>query len=181
MSSFSKNLEIVSPKVIEWLGIGSLAIKYLAIGLLCFHPKTQLFRRKLKILQNFILFIFKLLHLLLISISQLPIHTSNSPLRIFHQQLLDRNHQRRVIIPALLQKIKPQILPRIRCNAWVSAYVLVVISAVIWRCTSFGSKRLLVVILLPECPPVVTTLKSQRRNVLEFVTQAVSAKRLGKP
>ncbi len=56
-----------------------------------------------------------------------------------------------------------------------------VISAVIWRRTSFSSKRLLVIILLPECPPVVTTLKSQRRNVLEFMTQAVSAKRLGKP
>jgi hypothetical protein len=28
---------------------------------------------------------------------------------------------------------------------------------------------------------VVTTLKSQRRNVLEFMTQAVSAKRQGQP
>ena len=28
---------------------------------------------------------------------------------------------------------------------------------------------------------VVTTLKSQRRNILEFMTQAVNAKRLGQP
>ncbi|MEH1790980.1 MAG: IS66 family transposase [Nostoc sp.] len=53
--------------------------------------------------------------------------------------------------------------------------------AVIWRRTSFGSQTTagshFVLLMLT----VVTTLKSQRRNVLEFMTQAISAKRQGQP
>ncbi|NEU84616.1 hypothetical protein G1O98_38065 [Nostoc sp. UIC10630] len=56
----------------------------------------------------------KLLHLLLISSHQHPIHNRNPPLRILRQQLLDHNLQSRIIIPALLQEIKTRILARIR-------------------------------------------------------------------
>lgn len=54
--------------------------------------------------------------LLLIPINQHPIHNRNPPLRKLHQQLLDHNLQSRVITPALLQELKPRILPRIRRN-----------------------------------------------------------------
>ncbi|MDM9580205.1 hypothetical protein [Nostoc sp. GT001] len=40
-----------------------------------------------------------------------PINTSNTPLRKLHQQLLDHNLQSRIIIPTLLQELKPRILP----------------------------------------------------------------------
>lgn len=51
--------------------------------------------------------------------------------------------------------------------------------AVIWRRTSFGSQSAAGSNFVARILTVVTTLKSQRRNVLEFMTQAVSAKRLG--
>lgn len=53
--------------------------------------------------------------------------------------------------------------------------------AVIWRRTSFGSQTAAGSNFVARMLTVVTTLKSQRRNVLEFITQAVSAKRQGQP
>ncbi|MFN6452928.1 MAG: IS66 family transposase [Nostoc sp. EfeVER01] len=53
--------------------------------------------------------------------------------------------------------------------------------AVIWRRTSFGSQTQAGSYFVQRMLTVVTTLKSQRRNVLEFLTQAVSAKRQGQP
>ncbi len=53
--------------------------------------------------------------------------------------------------------------------------------AVIWRRTSFGSQTQAGSNFVQRMLTVVTTLKSQRRNVLEFMTQAVSAKRQGQP
>jgi hypothetical protein len=51
--------------------------------------------------------------------------------------------------------------------------------AVIWRRTSFGSQTLAGSNFVSRMLTVVTTLKSQRRNVLEFMTQAVFATRQG--
>jgi transposase len=51
--------------------------------------------------------------------------------------------------------------------------------AVIWRRTSFGSQTKAGSNFVARMLTVITTLKSQRRNVLEFMTQAVSAKRQG--
>jgi transposase len=53
--------------------------------------------------------------------------------------------------------------------------------AVIWRRTSFGSQTTAGSNFVARMLTVVTTLKSQRRNVLEFMTRTVSAKRLGQP
>lgn len=53
--------------------------------------------------------------------------------------------------------------------------------AVIWRRTSFGSQTKAGSNFVARMLTVVTTLKSQGRNVLEFMTQAVNAKRLGQP
>jgi transposase len=53
--------------------------------------------------------------------------------------------------------------------------------AVIWRRTSFGSQTQAGSHFVQRMLTVVTTLKSQRRNVLEFLTQAISAKRQGQP
>ena len=53
--------------------------------------------------------------------------------------------------------------------------------AVIWRRTSFGSQTEAGSNFVARMLTVVTTLKSQRRNVLGFMTQAVSAQRLGQP
>lgn len=53
--------------------------------------------------------------------------------------------------------------------------------AVIWRRTSFGSQSQGGSNFVARMLTVVTTLKSQRRNVLEFMTQAVSAKRQSQP
>ena len=53
--------------------------------------------------------------------------------------------------------------------------------ALIWRRTSFGSQTLAGSHFVARMLTVVTTLKSQRRNILEFMTQAVNAKRLGQP
>lgn len=53
--------------------------------------------------------------------------------------------------------------------------------AVIWRRTSFGSQTKAGSNFVARMLTVVTTLKSQRRNVLEFMTQAVSAKRQSQP
>ena len=51
--------------------------------------------------------------------------------------------------------------------------------AVIWRRTSFGSQTQAGSAFVARMLTVVTTLKSQQRNVLEFMTQAVVAARLG--
>jgi hypothetical protein len=50
--------------------------------------------------------------------------------------------------------------------------------AVIWRRTSFGSQTKAGSNFVARMLTVVTTLKSQRRNILDFMTQAVSAQRL---
>lgn len=52
--------------------------------------------------------------------------------------------------------------------------------AVIWRRTSFGSQTRAGSAIVARMLTVVTTLKSQKRNVLEFMTQAVVAARNGK-
>ncbi len=52
--------------------------------------------------------------------------------------------------------------------------------AVIWRRTSFGSQTQAGSNFVARMLTVVTTLKSQQRNVLEFITQAVVATRQGK-
>jgi hypothetical protein len=53
--------------------------------------------------------------------------------------------------------------------------------AVIWRRTSFGSQTQTGSAFVARMLTVVTTLKSQQRNVLEFMTQAVIAAREGQP
>lgn len=53
--------------------------------------------------------------------------------------------------------------------------------AVIWRRTSFGSQTQAGSHFVQRMLTVVTTLKSQRRNVLEFMTQAIDAQRQGQP
>ena len=52
--------------------------------------------------------------------------------------------------------------------------------AVIWRRTSFGSQTQVGSTFVQRMLTVVTTLQSQRRNVLDFMTSAVSAARVGK-
>jgi transposase len=52
--------------------------------------------------------------------------------------------------------------------------------AVIWRRTSFGSQTQGGSNFVARMLTVVTTLKSQKRNVLEFMTQAIVAARGGK-
>ncbi len=52
--------------------------------------------------------------------------------------------------------------------------------AVIWRRTSFGSQTKAGSTFVARMLTVVTTLKSQQRNVLEFMTQAVANARQGK-
>jgi len=52
--------------------------------------------------------------------------------------------------------------------------------AVIWRRTRFGSQTRAGSAIVARMLTVVTTLKSQKRNVLEFMTQAVVAARNGK-
>ncbi|GAC1494206.1 MAG: hypothetical protein NVS2B14_07650 [Chamaesiphon sp.] len=53
--------------------------------------------------------------------------------------------------------------------------------AVIWRRTSFGAQSQAGSAFVARMLTVVTTLKSQRRNILDFMTAATSAARLGKP
>lgn len=53
--------------------------------------------------------------------------------------------------------------------------------AVIWRRTSFGSQTQAGSDFVARMLTVAATLKSQRRNVLEFITQAVVAMREGQP
>lgn len=53
--------------------------------------------------------------------------------------------------------------------------------AVIWRRTSFGSQTQAGSTFVQRMLTVVTTLKSQRRNVLEFITNCVQATRDGQP
>lgn len=51
--------------------------------------------------------------------------------------------------------------------------------AVLWRRTSFGSQTQAGSAFVARMLTVVTTLKSQQRNVLEFMTQAIVATRGG--
>lgn len=51
--------------------------------------------------------------------------------------------------------------------------------AVIWRRTSFGSQTQAGSIFVQRMMTVITTLKSQQRNVLEFLTGAVASARTG--
>lgn len=53
--------------------------------------------------------------------------------------------------------------------------------AVIWRRTSFGSQSAAGSAFVARMLTVVTTLKSQQRNILEFMTQAAIAAPEGKP
>ncbi len=53
--------------------------------------------------------------------------------------------------------------------------------AVIWRRTSFGSQTQADSRFVQRMLTVVTTLKSQRRNVLDFMVSAVSAARANSP
>jgi hypothetical protein len=53
--------------------------------------------------------------------------------------------------------------------------------AVIWRRTSFGSQTLAGSTFVSRMLTVVTSLKFQRRNVLEFMTLAVGAQRDSTP
>ena len=53
--------------------------------------------------------------------------------------------------------------------------------AVIWRRTSFGSQTQAGSTFVTRMLTVVTTLKSQQRNILEFITHAVVAARYRKP
>jgi transposase len=53
--------------------------------------------------------------------------------------------------------------------------------AVIWRRTSYGSQTTNGSTFVSRMLTVVTTLKFQRRNVLEFITSAVNAQRHGTP
>ena len=53
--------------------------------------------------------------------------------------------------------------------------------AVIWRRTSFGSQTQAGSAFVARMLTVVTTVKSQQRNVLEFMTQAVAAARKRQP
>jgi hypothetical protein len=52
--------------------------------------------------------------------------------------------------------------------------------AVIWRRTSFGSQTQAGSMFVARMLTVVTTLKSQQRNILEFITTAVANNREGK-
>ena len=52
--------------------------------------------------------------------------------------------------------------------------------AVIWRRTSFGSQTKAGSTFVARMLTVVTTLKSQQRNILEFITTAVGNAREGK-
>ena len=53
--------------------------------------------------------------------------------------------------------------------------------AVIWRRTSFGSQTSAGSKFVARMLTVVTSLKFQHRNILEFMTNAVSAARHGTP
>lgn len=53
--------------------------------------------------------------------------------------------------------------------------------AVIWRRTSFGSQTKAGSTFVSRMLTVITSLKFQRRNVLEFMTLAVDAQRHGTP
>ena len=53
--------------------------------------------------------------------------------------------------------------------------------AVIWRRTSFGSQTQAGSTFVQRMLTVVTTLKSQHRNILDFMTSSVGAARQGKP
>lgn len=53
--------------------------------------------------------------------------------------------------------------------------------AVLWRRTSFGTQSQAGSAFVARMLTVVTTLRSQQRNVLEYMTTATSAAREGKP
>jgi hypothetical protein len=52
---------------------------------------------------------------------------------------------------------------------------------VIWQRTSFGSQTQAGSAFVARMLTVITTLKCQHRNVLEYMTTAISAARTGKP
>ncbi len=62
-----------------------------------------------------------------------------------------------------------------------NAYVRAIRPAVIWRRTSFGSQTQTGSAFVARMLTVVTTAQVQRRNVLDFMTAAMSAARTGKP
>lgn len=62
-----------------------------------------------------------------------------------------------------------------------NAYVRAIRPAVIWRRTSFGSQTRTGSTFVARMLTVVTSLKFQRRNALEFMTNAVGAARNGTP
>ena len=51
--------------------------------------------------------------------------------------------------------------------------------AVLWRRTSFGSQSEAGSVFVAQMLTVVTSLRSQNRNVLEFMTEAIRASRKG--
>ena len=53
--------------------------------------------------------------------------------------------------------------------------------AVLWRRTSFGSQSVAGSTFVARMLTVVTTLRSQRRNVLQYLTDAICAARSGQP
>lgn len=53
--------------------------------------------------------------------------------------------------------------------------------AVLWRRTSFGTQSQAGSTFVARMLTVVTTLRSQQRNVLEYMTAACHAARQGKP
>ena len=62
-----------------------------------------------------------------------------------------------------------------------NAAVRAIRPAVIWRRTSFGSQTQAGSAFVQRMLTVVTTLKSQHRNVVDFMTLALSSARSGKP
>jgi hypothetical protein len=53
--------------------------------------------------------------------------------------------------------------------------------AVLWRRTSFGSQSVAGSMFVARMLTVVTTLRSQGRNVLEYLQDAIGAARSGQP
>jgi hypothetical protein len=55
--------------------------------------------------------------------------------------------------------------------------ILAIRPAVLWRRTSFGSQSEAGSVFVARMLTVVTSLRSQNRNVLEFMTEAIRASR----
>jgi hypothetical protein len=62
---------------------------------------------------------------------------------------------------------------------WVAVTPLAIRPAVLWRRVSFGSQSQAGSVFVARMLTVVTSLRSQNRNVLEFMTTAVRASREG--